>query len=131
MRNEPNAPVPLHLRNATTGIAKELGYGAGYRYAHDDPSAQAEMSCLPEPLAGRRYYHPSSNGKEPRLAHVLTPTTGETTVKCALFGFPKVGKTTVFNLLTRAEATTDKFATSRSGTKHRPGVGTGFRAWTP
>ncbi|MBM3975474.1 MAG: replication-associated recombination protein A [Planctomycetes bacterium] len=48
-------PVPLHLRNAPTGLMKELGYGKGYRYYHDDPNAKNEMKCLPPGLEGRRY----------------------------------------------------------------------------
>jgi putative ATPase len=51
-------PVPLHLRNASTRLMKEAGYGAGYRYAHDDPDAQREMQCLPPGLMGRRYFPP-------------------------------------------------------------------------
>ncbi len=54
-------PVPLHLRNAVTGLMKGAGYGAGYRYAHDDPAARLEMECLPPGLRGRRYF-----GNEPR-----------------------------------------------------------------
>ena len=49
-------PVPLHLRNAPTGLMKAAGYGQGYRYAHDDPDARDEMTCLPDSLAGRRYF---------------------------------------------------------------------------
>ena len=49
-------PVPLHLRNAVTRLMKQLGYGAGYRYAHDDKQAKEEMRCLPEKLAGHVYY---------------------------------------------------------------------------
>jgi putative ATPase len=48
-------PVPLHLRNAPTQLMKDVGYGTGYRYAHDDPSAVDEMKCLPPSLEGRRY----------------------------------------------------------------------------
>ena len=51
-------PVPLHLRNATTGLMKAVGYGKGYRYAHDDPKASEEMTCLPPSLGGRRYLDP-------------------------------------------------------------------------
>ncbi|MEX1025837.1 MAG: replication-associated recombination protein A [Planctomycetota bacterium] len=50
-----NEPVPPHLRNAPTGVMKAAGYGAGYRYAHDDPAAPDEMRCLPEGLGDRRY----------------------------------------------------------------------------
>ena len=48
-------PVPLHLRNAPTRLMKEAGFGKGYRYAHDDPDAAREMTCLPPGLAERRY----------------------------------------------------------------------------
>jgi putative ATPase len=48
-------PVPLHLRNATTALMKEVGYGEGYRYAHDDPKAKEEMECLPPSLRTRKY----------------------------------------------------------------------------
>jgi putative ATPase len=48
-------PVPLHLRNAVTGLMKAEGYGQGYRYAHEDPDAKAEMRCLPASLVGRVY----------------------------------------------------------------------------
>ena len=51
-------PVPLHLRNAPTGLMKGLGYGKGYRYYHDDKAAAEEMECLPESLRGRRYLGP-------------------------------------------------------------------------
>lgn len=51
-----NEPVPLHLRNAATALMKAQGYGRGYRYAHDDPAAAGEMTCLPPGLAGRRYF---------------------------------------------------------------------------
>jgi putative ATPase len=49
-------PVPLHLRNAVTPLMKRIGYGSGYRYAHSDPKARAEMACLPESLRDRVYY---------------------------------------------------------------------------
>jgi putative ATPase len=51
----PAEPVPLHLRNAPTALMRELGHGAGYRYAHDDPAARDEMECLPPGLVGRKY----------------------------------------------------------------------------
>jgi putative ATPase len=55
-RQTPSEPAPLHLRNAPTKLMKRLGYGEGYRYAHDDAGAQTEMECLPEKLRGKRYY---------------------------------------------------------------------------
>ncbi|MDH5641387.1 MAG: replication-associated recombination protein A, partial [Nitrospira sp.] len=56
-----NLGVPLHLRNAVTGLMKDLGYGQGYRYVHDDPQAKAEQTHLPEPLKDRRYYRPKNS----------------------------------------------------------------------
>jgi len=58
-------PVPLHLRNASTGLMREAGYGEGYRYAHDDPEARDEMTCMPPGLVGRRYFKPrEGSGRE-------------------------------------------------------------------
>ena len=57
-RQHGNLGVPLHLRNAVTSLMKDIGYGKGYRYVHDDPAAKAEQSHLPEPLKGTRYYRP-------------------------------------------------------------------------
>jgi putative ATPase len=57
-------PVPPWIRNAPTGLMKDLGYGKGYRYAHDEPEGVAATECLPEGLAGRRYYRPTDRGRE-------------------------------------------------------------------
>ena len=59
-------PVPLVIRNAPTRLMKELGYGAGYQYAHDAPDKLTAMRCLPDALAGREYYRPSEQGAEAR-----------------------------------------------------------------
>jgi putative ATPase len=61
-------PVPLWIRNAPTGLMKDLGYGKGYRYAHDEVEGVAGMDCLPEALAGRRYYRPTDRGREAETA---------------------------------------------------------------
>jgi putative ATPase len=61
-------PVPLHLRNAPTKLMKELDYGKGYRYAHNEEGKVAEMDCLPDSLKGRSYYHPTQEGREKILA---------------------------------------------------------------
>jgi putative ATPase len=58
----------MQIRNAPTGLMKDLGYGKGYRYAHDEQAGVAEMESLPEGLRGRRYYAPSDRGAEPELA---------------------------------------------------------------
>ncbi|WP_274519779.1 MULTISPECIES: replication-associated recombination protein A [Halorhodospira] len=61
--------VPMHLRNAPTGIMKEQGFGSGYRYAHDEPEAfAAGVEYMPDALAGTRYYEPSDRGLEQRIA---------------------------------------------------------------
>ncbi len=64
-------PVPLWIRNAPTGLLKELGYGSGYRYAHDEAEGVAAMDCLPESLLGRRYYRPTDRGDEGEVARRL------------------------------------------------------------
>jgi putative ATPase len=64
-------PVPLHLRNAPTKLMKDLDYGKGYQYAHDDPDAVAGMDCLPPSLAGRTYYRPTDRGFEKEIRRRL------------------------------------------------------------
>jgi putative ATPase len=60
--------VPLHLRNAPTGLMKAIGYGKGYQYAHDlDNKVAADMQCLPDNLKDRRYYNPTREGFEKEL----------------------------------------------------------------
>ncbi|MCA9465954.1 MAG: hypothetical protein KC643_10985, partial [Nitrospira sp.] len=54
-----NLPVPLHLRNAVTSLMKDLEYGKGYRYAHDDPKGTKDQTHLPEELKDRHYYRPT------------------------------------------------------------------------
>ena len=61
-------PVPLHLRNAPTRLMKELDYGKGYLYAHNEEGKVANMDCLPDSLRGRTYYHPTQEGREKLLA---------------------------------------------------------------
>ena len=64
--------VPAHLRNAPTKLMSELGYGAEYRYAHDEPGAYAAGECFfPPELAGRHYYQPSDRGLEKQIAQKL------------------------------------------------------------
>jgi putative ATPase len=60
-------PVPLHIRNAPTRFMKEIGYGDGYRYAHNFDGHIVEQEHLPEKLAGRTYYHPSDEGYEKEI----------------------------------------------------------------
>ena len=60
-------PVPLQIRNAPTRLMKSLDYGKGYVYAHDTDEKIARMSCLPDALAGRRYYTPAGLGREANL----------------------------------------------------------------
>ncbi len=64
-------PVPLHLRNAPTKLMKDLEYGKGYRYAHNEADAIAAMSCLPAALEGRKYYEPKERGFEKEIKRRL------------------------------------------------------------
>ena len=57
-----NLGVPLHLRNAVTSLMRDLGYGADYRYVHDDPQARIDQTHLPATLKDRRYYRPKAQG---------------------------------------------------------------------
>ena len=61
-------PVPLHLRNAPTGLMRSLGYGRGYRYAHDYEGGVVEQQHLPESLGGRRYFAPTPRDRISRPA---------------------------------------------------------------
>jgi putative ATPase len=61
-------PPPLVIRNAPTRLMKDLGYGAGYRYAHDDPDRISDQQHLPDELAGKRFYEPTSEGFEAEIA---------------------------------------------------------------
>jgi putative ATPase len=61
-------PPPLVIRNAPTPLMKDLGYGAGYRYAHDEAGAIADQAHLPDELAGRRFYEPTDQGEEAEVA---------------------------------------------------------------
>lgn len=60
-------PVPMHLRNAPTRLMKDLGYSKGYKYAHDYEEGIADMQCLPEKLAGKKYFRPGARGFEGKL----------------------------------------------------------------
>lgn len=67
VRNSGNLPVPLHLRNAPTKLMKELGYGEGYKYAHDYEGHYVEQQYLPDGLVGTRFWHPQDNPAEKNM----------------------------------------------------------------
>ncbi len=71
IENTAAEPVPLHLRNAPTGLMKSVGYGKGYQYAHDLESKVADMQCLPDNLRDRVYYRPTPEGAEREFAERL------------------------------------------------------------
>jgi len=71
IREKPAEPVPLHLRNAPTGLMANLGYGRGYQYAHDAPDAVVDQEHLPGALRGRVYYRPTEGGLEKDLGERL------------------------------------------------------------
>jgi len=68
---KPAEPVPPVIRNAVTGLMKDIGYGRGYRYAHAEPEGVGGIECLPEALRGRRYYRPRASGEELDLSRRL------------------------------------------------------------
>ena len=70
-RTDVASPVPLHIRNAPTKLMKQLDYGKGYKYAHDEPDAVANMDCLPENLKGREFYKPTEFGFEKEITKRL------------------------------------------------------------
>ncbi len=61
-------PPPLVIRNAPTQLMKDLGYGSGYRYAHDEAGGIADQAHLPDELAGKRFYEPTESGEEAEVA---------------------------------------------------------------
>jgi putative ATPase len=67
----PGLGVPLHLRNAPTELMRDVGYGAGYRYAHDEQGGVAAMECLPDDLRGTTFYRPTERGWEARIRERL------------------------------------------------------------
>jgi putative ATPase len=71
VEKSPNEPVPLHLRNAVTGLMKSLGYGEGYQYAHDRPDAVVDHGHRPESVEGREYYRPSDRGHEAAIRKLM------------------------------------------------------------
>ena len=70
-RRHPAEPVPMHVRNAPTGLMKEMGYGAGYQYAHDAPEAYIPQEYLPAALRGTQFYEPGTFGFEKEIAKRL------------------------------------------------------------
>ena len=68
VREKGALPVPLHIRNAPTGLMKDLGYGKGYRYAHDFKDGYAVQDYLPDAIAGSLYYIPTDRGYEKMIA---------------------------------------------------------------
>ncbi|HEY4869375.1 MAG TPA: replication-associated recombination protein A [Candidatus Dormibacteraeota bacterium] len=71
VRETLHQPVPLHLRNAVTGLDRSMGFGSGYRYAHAYEDGIVEQQYLPDSLAGHRYYEPSEHGAEAAVAERL------------------------------------------------------------
>ena len=68
VRKSGSLPVPLHIRNAPTSLMKDLDYGKGYKYAHDDPDGYLAQDYLPEKLQGQKFYQPTDHGYEKNIA---------------------------------------------------------------
>jgi putative ATPase len=71
VHRRPGLGIPLQLRNAPTGLMKEIGYGEAYGYAHDEPGGVADMECLPSELAEAKFYRPGRDGWEARIRERL------------------------------------------------------------
>lgn len=71
VKQDPNAPVPLHLRNAPTKLMKDLGYGAAYQYAHDFPGNFVSQQYLPDSLKDRSFFHAGSSAREQEIKKQL------------------------------------------------------------
>lgn len=71
VRTKPDEPVPLHLRNAPTGLMRNLGYGAGYKYSHEFTGNFVEQQYLPDGLKDRVYYRPTEQGSEKKIRERL------------------------------------------------------------
>ena len=72
-----NLPVPLHLRNAPTKLMDELGYGEGYKYAHDFPNHFVEQQFLPDALQGTQFWHAQGSPQEQKMAEWMKHLWGE------------------------------------------------------
>ena len=105
-RETPAEPVPFHIRNAPTRLMKELGYGSGYRYDHDEEDGVAAQSYLPESLRGRRWYDPVERGWEVSARRRLEAIRGSRA---------------------RAAAEAGPGEGTKAGTKAGTGAGTGAR----
>jgi putative ATPase len=71
VRQHGDLPVPLHIRNAPTGLMKKLDYGKGYKYSHDYEGSQGSQEYLPPPLTGRKFFNPGKNAREEELRKFL------------------------------------------------------------
>ena len=71
VEKHPNLPVPLHIRNAPTKLMKDLDYGKGYQYAHDDPDGYIDQVYFPDNLRDRTYYHPTDRGYEKHIRALM------------------------------------------------------------
>jgi len=77
VRERSGEPVPLHLRNAVTGLMRNMGYGKDYQYAHDHPGHFVEQDFLPPSLKDRRYYQPTEEGSEKEISRRMKEWWGE------------------------------------------------------
>jgi len=77
IKQSPDEPVPLDLRNPVTSLMKKIGYGKGYKYPHDYPGHFVQQQHLPDSLKGKRYYTPSDHGYEEQVAQRLKEWWGE------------------------------------------------------
>lgn len=90
VRSRTAEPVPMHLRNASTGPMKDWGYGEGYQHAHKFEDAVNFMECLPPALEGQRFYAPSGRGVEERILQRINEIRAKRTIGTSVSGNPNV-----------------------------------------
>ena len=97
-------PVPNHIRNASTKLTKELGWGSGYQYPHDFEGHYVREEYLPDAIRGHRYYQPSDSGQERAIAERLARVAGRRPGqgKAKALGPPASARCSVHRVLDRA-----------------------------
>ena len=91
VQNTRSEPVPLHLRNAVTGLMRDMGYGEGYKYAHDYEGNFAPMQNLPDSLKDRRYYQPGTEGYERTVRERMERWWGSCPERATRSGLDRIG----------------------------------------
>jgi putative ATPase len=77
VKNQPDLPVPMHLRNAPTQLMKQGGYGLGYKYSHDFQGWEGNQEFMPKEMSGHEFYRPTDHGKEKEIKKMMDQQWGD------------------------------------------------------